>query len=138
MVAPHPLLLPSVRGGAVANHVEVTLDAALGPARDAALAAFGEGYRRWERVDDQSRPPAWPAEQLGTISITVVDDLGTVYRRESGGAGGHGTEFRSRWNFLPTPPAAAVWLTLRFTPQAGTPLEASFPFQARQPSDGQE
>jgi hypothetical protein len=30
----------------------------------------------------------------------VVDDLGTVYRHESGEAGGHGTEFRSRWNFL--------------------------------------
>jgi hypothetical protein len=108
---------------AVANHVEVTLDAAPGPARDAALAAFGEGYRRWERDDDQGRPPAWPAEQFGTISIAVVDDLGTVYRRESGEAGGHGTEFRSRWNFLPAPPAAAGWLTLRFTPQAGTPVE---------------
>jgi len=57
------------------------------------------------------------------IAIAVVDDLGTVYRRESGEAGGHGTEFRSRWNVLPTAPAAAGWLTLRFTPQAGTPVE---------------
>jgi len=109
--------------GASRGHREVTLDAAPGPGRDAALAAFGEGYRRWERDDDQGRPPAWPAAQLGTISLTVVDDLGTVYRRESGEAGGHGTEFRSRWNFLPTPPAAAGWLTLRFTPPVGTPVE---------------
>jgi hypothetical protein len=108
---------------AVANHVEVILDAAPGPARDAALAAFGEGYRRWQRDDDQGRAPVWPAEQLATISMTVVDDLGTVYRRESGEAGGHGTGFRSRCNFLPTPSAAAGWLTLRFTPPAGTPVE---------------
>jgi hypothetical protein len=79
--------------------------------------------RRWERDDDQGRPSAWPAEQLATTSITVVDDLGRVYRRESGEAGGHGTEFRSRCNFLATPPAAAGWLTLRFTPQPGTPVE---------------
>ena len=112
---------------AVANHVEVDSRRRPGPARDAALAAFGEGYRRWERDDDQGRPPAWPGEQLGTIFITVVDDLGTVYRRESGEAGGHGTEFRSRWNFLATPPAAAGWLTLRFTPPAGTPVEVELP-----------
>jgi hypothetical protein len=110
---------------AVANHVEVTLDAASGPARDAALAAFEEVYRRWERDDGRGRPPSWPAEHLALIPITVSDDLGTVYRREAGEAGGRGTEFRSRWNFLPVPPAAAAELTLRFTPPAGPPVEVT-------------
>jgi hypothetical protein len=101
----------------------VTLDAGPGPARDAALTAFEERYRRWESDGAQGQPPAWPAEQLGSIRITVDDDLSTVYRRESGEASGHGTELRSRWNFLPTPPAAAARLTLRFTPQRAPPVE---------------
>jgi hypothetical protein len=110
---------------AVANHVEVTLDAASGPARDAALAAFEAVYRQWEQDDGQGQPPSWPAEQLAATPMTVSDDLGTVYRPESGEAGGRGTEFRSRRNFLPLPPAAAAELTLRFTPPTGQPVEVT-------------
>ncbi|MCU7726298.1 hypothetical protein ODJ79_21425 [Actinoplanes sp. KI2] len=113
---------------AVANHVEVTLDAAAGPARDAALGAYQQLFRQWEQDGDVDRhPPAWPAEQLRAVPSTVSDDVGTVYRFQSGEAGGPGTEFRARSNYLPTPPAGATALSLRFTPRDGAPVEVELP-----------
>jgi hypothetical protein len=113
---------------AVANHVQVILDAAPGPERDAALADFEQRYRQWEQDSNRNRqPPAWPAEQLSAIPIAIFDDLGTVYRSHSAEAGGHGTEFRSRRNFLPAPPQQAKRLTVQVTPSEGTPVEVEIP-----------
>jgi hypothetical protein len=72
-------------------------------------------------------PPAWPAEQTGEIPLEISDDIGTFYQRHCGRAGGHGTEFETRWAFLPTPSAQTTRLTLRFTPHAGTPVEVELP-----------
>jgi hypothetical protein len=113
---------------AVANHVEVTLDATPGPERDATLADFEQRYRQWEQGDSRNRqPPAWPAEQFSAIPIAISDDLGTAYHRQSVEAGGHGTEFRSRWKFLPAAPELATRLTVRLTPSEGAPVEVELP-----------
>jgi hypothetical protein len=72
---------------------------------------------RTSRLGSQHRPMTTTESEILSAYAT------TDYRRESGEAGGHGTEFRSRCNFLPAPPAAAGRLTLRFTPQVGTPVE---------------
>ncbi|MFC3736731.1 hypothetical protein [Paractinoplanes deccanensis] len=114
-------------GVAVANHVEVTLDAARGAARDAALSAFRQLYRRWEHDKGRGEPPSWPAEEIGAIPMAISDDLGTVYRRHSGRAGGHGSEFEARWSYLPVPSAQASRLTLRFAPHGGDPVEVELP-----------
>jgi len=131
----HPVGLGDVAGVpvqlvrvAVANYVEVILDAASGLGREAALSVFEQLYRQWDQDGDRERhPPAWPAEQLGAIPLAISDDMGTTYRNHSGEAGGQGTEFRARWNFLPSPPAQATTLTLRFTPRDSAPVEVELP-----------
>lgn len=120
---------------AVANQVEVTFDAAPGPARDAAFGAFEERYRRWEQDGGRGQPPPWPAEQIGEIPLAIADEVGTVYRRHCGQAGGHGTEFAARWAFLPVPPARATRLTVRFTAHAGEPIEVELPLPRAGASD---
>jgi hypothetical protein len=105
---------------AVANHIEVDIDAEPGLARQAAIAAFNIGMEQWaSRADPRSAPPPWPAEEFATIQVQVSDDVSTRYSLCSGEHGGDGTEFLVRWRFRPTPPSTATRLTLSFVPPYG-------------------
>ncbi|MEV1328621.1 hypothetical protein AB0J20_03480 [Micromonospora costi] len=112
---------------ALANHVEVTLDAEPGPARETASRDFAIRYEEWGRRADGDPPPPWPAERFRRLVPGLSDDTGTAYRLASGQAGGTGTEWEVRWSFLPTPPPAARRLTLRFSPGGGEALTIDVP-----------
>jgi hypothetical protein len=110
----------------LANHIEVTLDAEQGPARETALNGYLAAYRQWEeRAERGSPPPQWPAERFGAIALALSDDRGTPYRLASGQLGGMGTEWTARWLFRPTPPVTAHRLTLDFTSPGETPVRIS-------------
>ncbi|WP_406038695.1 hypothetical protein OG799_26490 [Micromonospora sp. NBC_00898] len=113
---------------ALANHIEVTLDAEQGPSRQAGLSDFLDRYENWgQRADPESPPPQWPAEAFTRLIPGVSDDIDTPYRLASGQAGGSGTEWEVHWSFLPTPPVEARLLTLRFSPPSGTPVKIDLP-----------
>jgi hypothetical protein len=59
------------------------------------------------------------------ISITVRDNLGTVYGFRVGQSGGTGTEWEATQSFRPRPPAEVG--ELRFTLQAPGQPEVSVP-----------
>lgn len=76
----------------------------------------------------RSRPTAALASRTDRRDpLEISDDVGTVYRRHCGTAGGHGTEFEVRWSFVPVPPAQAAKLTLRFTPYADATVDIVVP-----------
>ncbi|WBB68830.1 hypothetical protein [Micromonospora sp. WMMD812] len=113
---------------AVANHVEVTLDAEPGAARAAATSDFTARHARWEaEAAPGTAPPPWPAEQFGRITITLSDDVGTRYRVASGQDGGPGTEWTVRRSFRPTPPVTARRLTLDFSSPTGPSVRVDLP-----------
>jgi len=135
----HPVVVGPVGGVpaqlvrvAIANHVELRLDAVPGPAQDAALREFTDRFEEWSRAGTHEPPPAWPAEEFARIRVSVSDDLGTPYRISSGQSGGTGTEWEVRWSFLPTPPPQATRLTLRFFPPAGTETVVALPLDDAQ------
>jgi hypothetical protein len=99
---------------AVANHVEVGLDALPGPVRNERTRLFEAARSVWETAASPV-PPPWPAEALGPPEIELSDDVGTDYRRVSGETGGEGSPWASLWRFLPRPPEAAGSLTLALT-----------------------
>ncbi|WP_436533611.1 hypothetical protein [Actinoplanes sp. HUAS TT8] len=98
---------------ALANHVEVTLDAEDSPA---ARATADERRAAWLAWAEQpgGDPPSWPGEVFMHFPIAVTDDLGTVYRFTTGAGGGEDTPWRSHRNFLPVPPPQARRLTIGF------------------------
>lgn len=119
---------------AVANHVEVALDAEQGPARQAALANYVACFEEWaQRGDREGWPPRCPAERFAVLRPHVSDDIGTPYRFASGQAGGTGTEWEATWRFLPAPPVEARLLTLRFSSPGAPPIALDLPLPAAQP-----
>ncbi|KUL28864.1 hypothetical protein [Actinoplanes awajinensis] len=105
---------------AIANHVEVTLDAEATPATRAAVTAYRAAFEAWATSPDRDHPPSWPGETLMHLPVTVTDDLGTSYRMSSGHGGGDGAEWRAHHKFLPRPPAAARLLTIHLPAGATT------------------
>ncbi|MGI5153038.1 hypothetical protein ACQEVC_42780 [Plantactinospora sp. CA-294935] len=112
----------------VANHIEVTLDAEPGPARETSLRDYLSSYGQWEeRTAHATPPPQWPAEQFRRIAVEVSDDVDTPYRLVSGQLGGTGSESTVQWGFRPPPPAAARRLTLTFTSPDGPLAKIDLP-----------
>jgi hypothetical protein len=120
-------------GVALANHIEVALDAEEGPSRQAGLSDFMARYEEWGRQAGREPPPSWPAEEFARIALSASDDVGTVYRHASGESGGSGTEWVVRRALLPTPPAQARRLTLHFSAPTGPPVDIGFPLPASSP-----
>jgi hypothetical protein len=101
---------------AVANHVEVRIDASPGPVRDQRTRLFQAARAAWETAAQPgTMPPPWPAETLMSLAIEVSDDVATDYRRVFAQAGGEDSPWASVWQFLPCPPEAAGRLNLALT-----------------------
>lgn len=80
-------------GVTVDNFVHVHLVAAPTDERDRLTRTYNEAYEHWGATTKEARqePPEDPASRLRQISITVSDDVGTVYVLHSGEFGGSGT-----------------------------------------------
>jgi len=109
-------------GVTVDNYVTVTLEGR-GAAAPAALQGYRDQRARWE-ADAQARsdtePPAWPAERLLAVTLTLRDDVGSDYQINTGQTGGTGREWLHEWSYRPTPPPAAT--TLHLTAQVDQTL----------------
>ncbi len=115
-------------GVSYANHVEVVLDAAPGPERDAQLERFWTAWQQWaDRRDIEQPRPSWPATGLTQIVITIDDDAGTDYRCASGQAGGMDTAYQNAMAFTPGPPPEARMLTIKFAAPEQTPATIEVP-----------
>jgi hypothetical protein len=115
---------------AIANHVEIGLDALPGPIRNERTHLFQAARASWEAAAQPgSVPPPWPAESLRPLVIGLSDDVGTDYRHVSGESGGEDTPWAAIWRFLPRPPEAAGQLRLAFTApgQATVDIELRLP-----------
>lgn len=96
------------------DFVTVTLDGR-SVAADAALQTYQAQRASREKAmkaQPDDRPPAWPAAHLQAVSLTLSDDLDTAYWIDSGQTGGAGREWRSAWQYRPTPPSKATTLHL--------------------------
>lgn len=99
----------AVRSVALANHVEVTLDAADDTAEGVGAADAGAAL--------------WPGDRvMREIRVSVSDDLSTVYRMVSAEAGGEEHPWRALTRFLPTPPPDATALDLTFSVGETSPV----------------
>lgn len=118
---------------ALANHIELTLDAEPSASREAALDDYRKRFTQWERRSEASAPsPPWPAESLTQIVAAVSDDVGTSYRRTSGKAGGPDTEWEVHWSFLPSPPPEARKLKLHFVSPGGSSTDVELPLPTQE------
>lgn len=92
----------AVRAVAIANHLEVTLDAVEPPERE--LPA----------PDTNATP--WPGERvMREIRVVIKDEFSTAYRLVSAEAGGEEHPWRACLRFLPLPPTNATALDVDFT-----------------------
>jgi hypothetical protein len=114
-------------GVTVDNFVHVQLTAAPTDERDRLTRSYTDAFERWAATarETQEDPPDPPARRLMRISITVRDNLGTVYGFRVGQSGGTGTEWEATQSFRPRPPAEVG--ELRLTLQAPGQPEVSVP-----------
>jgi hypothetical protein len=116
---------------ALANHVEVRLDALPGPRQAELTGAFEAEHGAWAAAaQPDAMPPPWPAESCTALGIAVADDVGTAYVRAFGQAGGDGTPCETRATFRPQPPDEATSLILTFTAPDAEPATVTLPLQA--------
>jgi hypothetical protein len=91
----------AVHSVAIANHLEVTLDAVDAP--EVAIPAPSD-----------ARP--WPGDRvMRKIHVAMSDERSTAYRLVSGEAGGEEHPWRACLRFLPLPPPNATVLDLNFS-----------------------
>ena len=117
-------------GVTVDTFVAVTLQGR-GAGGESALQRYKDQRAGWDAAV-QARPdaasPAWPAERLLVVNLTLSDNLGTEYQINSGQTGGMGREWLNVWHYLPMPPPEAT--TLHLAGQVGddiTTLELALP-----------
>jgi hypothetical protein len=118
---------------AIANHVELLLDAEEGQGKVAAIEAYRAEHERWMATAPDGVPPVWPATRLMEIAVNVVDDVGTDYQQSTGRAGGEGMEWELQLTFLPAPPTQARHLYLDFASPEAEPVRLELPLPGDQP-----
>lgn len=119
---------------AVANHIEVRVDAVPGPRQGELTASFQADYDRWARASPPNgMPPPWPAESC-SLGIAVTDDVGTGYARQFGQVGGEDRPWETWAMFWPTPPPEATTITLTFTAPGRSPATVTLATKVAPPS----
>jgi hypothetical protein len=88
-----------------------------GDAAQSALQTYKDERAGWEgAVQDlpDAAAPAWPAERLLVVNLTLSDNQATQYQINSGQTGGTGREWMNVWHYLPMPPPEATTRTLPY------------------------
>jgi hypothetical protein len=101
-------------GASVDNFVTVAVEGR-GAVADSALQSYRDQRTDWERPArdrPDALPPAWPAERLLAVGLTLSDNLGTVYQVEGGQTGGDSREWLHTWQYRPAPRPESTMLHL--------------------------